>query len=574
MDQEDDRMEILAQNYLVERQGIDRSSAKSAMAGKGKGKGAWDAIEALVGAKYDGDLALLNKDLTELKEKYPDVGVATEAYKKALEDLKVKQESFNRNSELTSAITGELGINMDQVAELFAKTGRSLSDTIPGIEDFNKLIGMVGDTATRIANGAGRFGRSLFAQTQEDMDVAESRSRLETQLQTLLGTKGTVSASEGTRVAGETLNEIVNNSMSELSAGNVSFEQLTGKSGENGMLQNQLLALLEQAKKRGVAKNVISQLEDSIYGEADEKGVRSGGMLDKINNSKTDPFARMQFDGKFNSDFEIQMKAASDAAALAIQGGTDIGEAVSDGTTSLAKWLQSQGITVDQETMNKLQTMLGGTMQNSASAMQQALFKGGAYAAEAILAAMTGGNIPAPPVAPVAPVVPVPPVPGTNSVTGSSGTTYTYNDGDLADTTTSRFSQTLAAHSSFNAMTPGKRLVTSGIRNTNVGSMNSDHITGRAFDLTGDNLVSYSQNVKEAGGFAEFHGGPGEQRHLHVVPPVGDSSSSYVGGGGGGSTSNYYTIEVNASAGMDEEALANKVLDKIKRAERTSSERR
>jgi hypothetical protein len=151
-----------------------------------------------------------------------------------------------------------------------------------------------------------------------------------------------------------------------------------------------------------------------------------------------------------------------------------------------------------------------------------------------------------------------------------------YNFGTPSgDTTTSRFSRTLAAHSSFDAMTPGKRLVTSGIRNTNVGSLNSDHTTGRAFDLTGDNLVSYSQNVKEAGGFAEFHGGPGEQRHLHVVPPVGDSSSPVSGGGGaGGSTSNYYTIEVNASSGMDEEALANKVLDKIKRAERTSSERR
>jgi len=578
IDSEDNRMERLAQDFLVDEYGVDRASAASAMDGKGKGKGAFGAIDALVGASYDGSIELLNKDLKELKEKYPDVAVASETYKKALADLAEKQKAFTTNSQLTGEITSELGINMDQVADLFTKTGRSLSDTLPGIEDFNKLIGMVGDTATRIANGAGRFGRSLFAQTQQDMDVAESRSRLETQLQTLLGTKGTVSASEGTRVAGETLNEIVNNSMAEMSAGNVSFEQLTGKPGENGMLQNQLLAVLEQAKKRGVAKNVISQLENSIYGEVDATtGERSGGMLDQINNSKTDPFARMQYDGKFSTEFEAQMKAASDAAAMAIQGGTDIGEAVNDGTTSLAKWLQSQGITVDQGTMDRLQTMLGGTMQNSASAMQKAMFTGGAYAAQAILAAMTGGVVPPPPVTtPIAPVAP--PVTGTGPGggvgTAPSGNLYPYTDGELADTTTSRFSQTLAAHSSFNAMTPGKRLVTSGIRNTNVGSMNSDHITGRAFDLTGDNLVSYSQNVKEAGGFAEFHGGPGEQRHLHVVPPVGDSSSSYVGGGGGGSTSNYYTIEVNASAGMDEESLANKVLDKIKRAERTSSERR
>jgi hypothetical protein len=540
------------------------------MNGKGGGKGAFGAIDALIGGvKYDGSIELLNQDLKKLKEKYPDAAVAAQGYKKALEDLGKKQESFNKNSERTSAVTDMLGIDMDQVASLFAKTGRSLSDTIPGIEDFNKLIGMTGDAATRVANGAGRLGRALFAQTQADMDIAESRSRLETQLQTMFATKGNVSTTEGTRVAGETLNEVVNNSMAELAAGHVSFTQLTGETGKNGMLQNQLTALVDQAKKSGVSKSVISQLENSVYGVADEKGNRSGGMIDKVNASKTDPFARMQYDGKFNSDFETQMKAASDSAAMAIQGGTDIGKAVSDGTTGLAKWLQTQGITVDQETMNKLQTMLGGTMQNSASAMQKALFTGGAYAAEAILAAMTGGTIPTPPTSPG--VGSAPTAPGAK-VGGTGGNANKVIP--AGDTTTSRFSRTLAAHSSFNAMTPGKRLVTSGIRDTNVGSLNSDHITGRAFDLTGDNLVSYSQNVKDAGGFAEFHGSAGADRHLHVVPPVGDSSSPFVGGGGGGGNNNYYTIEVNAGPGMDEEALANKVLDKIKRAERTSSERR
>jgi hypothetical protein len=455
---------------------------------------------------------------------------------------------------------------MDEIATLFAKTGRSLSDTIPGIEDFNKLIGMTGDAATRVANGAGRLGRALFAQTQQDMDVAEARSRLETQLQTMFATKGNISKSEGTRVAGETLNEIINNSMAELSSGNVDFATLTGGAGKDGMLQTQLKALLDQAKKTGVSSSVVSQLENSIYGNDDAKtGVRSGGMLDKVNNAKTDPFARMQFDGKFNKDFEERMQIASQNA---VTSGKPIAEAIADGTTDLAKWLQSQGLTVDTETMGKLQTMLGGTIQNSASAMQKAMVDGGAYAADAIRAALTGGPAPTVPTT----TVTAPSVPGQDS---SSAGQFRKFESKKGDTTTSRFSRTLAAHSSFNAMTPGKRLVTSGIRNTNVGSLNSDHITGRAFDLTGDNLVSYSQNVKDAGGFAEFHGSAGADRHLHVVPPVGDSSSPFVGGGGGGgATSNYYTIEVNAGPGMDEEALANKVIDKIKRAERTSSERR
>jgi len=572
---EDDIIEKYAQKFLKAR-GASAATLAS-MSGKGDDKHAVGALKAFAGSKYDGDIAQLNKDLDALKEKYPDAAAAGEDYARSLKEITTKQKHFSANSKKTSDVTESLGISMDQVANLFKKTGRSLSDVVPGILDFNKLIGMVGDTATRISNGAGRFGRSLFGKTQADMAVAESRSRLETQLQTLLSTKGTVSASEGTRVAGETLNEIINNSMSELSAGNVSFEQLTGKAGENGMLQNQLLAVLEQAKKRGVAKNVISQLENSIYGEVDAEGNRSGGMIDEINNSKTDPFARMQFDGKFNKDFEDKMQ---EIALKAASSGKPIAQALSTGTTDLAKWLQEQGLEVTPETMGKLQTVLGGTMQNSASAMQQAMQTGGTYAADAIRAALTGQPAPAVPVTTSV----VPAVPG--GAANGWGDKLTDQQKEWmqmprsgsgsGDTTTSRFSRTLAAHSSFNAMTPGKRLITSGIRNTNVGSMNSDHITGRAFDLTGDNLVSYSQNVKEAGGFAEFHGGPGEQRHLHVVPPVGDSSSSYVGGGGsgGGSTSNYYTIEVNASAGMDEEALANKVLDKIKRAERTSSERR
>ena len=580
IDGENNKVESLAAKFLKSKGASDAVIER--MNGKGGGKGAFGAIDFFAGLQYDGNIEQMNKDLDALKEKYPDVAAGTEAYKQALEDIDKKQKAFTENSKVTSAITDSLGISMDQVAELFAKTGRSLSETLPGIQDFNKLIGMVGDTATRVANGAGRLGRALFAQTQSDMDIAESRSRLETQLQTMFATKGSLSASEGTRVAGETLNEVVNNSMAELAAGNIDFTQLAGASGQDGMLQNQLKTLLAQAKSSGVSSSVVSQLENSIYGNVDATtGQRSGGMLDKINNAKTDPFARMQFDGKFNKDFEDQMLLASQNAAAAMAGGASIGEAINSGTTDLARFLQSQGIEVTPETMSKLQTMLGGTIQNSASAMQTALQVGGAYAADAIRAAVTGQPPPAPPATTTLGAPPVPPAPITTwNLTPEALAAMNQPRAGIratrsGDTTTSRFSRTLAAHSSFNAMTPGKRLVTSGIRNTNVGSMNSDHITGRAFDLTGDNLVSYSQNVKEAGGFAEFHGGPGEQRHLHVVPPVGDSSSPVAGGGaGGGSTSNYYTIEVNASSGMDEEALANKVLDKIKRAERTSSERR
>lgn len=91
----------------------------------------------------------------------------------------------------------------------------------------------------------------------------------------------------------------------------------------------------------------------------------------------------------------------------------------------------------------------------------------------------------------------------------------------VGDTSTSKaLRATMGAHSRFNSMLPGKRMITSSWREWGLGSPSSDHATGRAYDLTGDNLGQYSKFINDAGGFAEFHGVGGE-RHLHVVPPIG-----------------------------------------------------
>jgi hypothetical protein len=108
--------------------------------------------------------------------------------------------------------------------------------------------------------------------------------------------------------------------------------------------------------------------------------------------------------------------------------------------------------------------------------------------------------------------------------------------------------------------------------------MNSDHVTGRAYDLVGQNLGAYSVAVRKSGGFAEFHGGQAN-RHLHVVPgpgAIGDrpaAASMGSMGGGGGSSNVSYNITVNGSTHSPEQ-IANVVMDKIKRAERTMNERR
>lgn len=88
----------------------------------------------------------------------------------------------------------------------------------------------------------------------------------------------------------------------------------------------------------------------------------------------------------------------------------------------------------------------------------------------------------------------------------------------------------MARHAQTDGMLTGKRTVTSAFRTTNLGSINSDHVTGRAYDLVGQNLGGYARLVHANGGFAEFHG-TNANRHLHVVPrlgPYGDATSPMV----------------------------------------------
>jgi hypothetical protein len=124
----------------------------------------------------------------------------------------------------------------------------------------------------------------------------------------------------------------------------------------------------------------------------------------------------------------------------------------------------------------------------------------------------------------------------------------------------------------------GKRSVTSSLRNYALGSPSSDHATGAAYDLTGQNLGMYARLVHANGGFAEFHGSMAN-RHLHVVPGsgVGDTRTARTVSAGtpassGSGTTNYYTFEINGG-NSSPEAIANMVMMKIRNEERSQRER-
>ena len=137
--------------------------------------------------------------------------------------------------------------------------------------------------------------------------------------------------------------------------------------------------------------------------------------------------------------------------------------------------------------------------------------------------------------------------------------------------TSSTLAGTLAAHGRISGGLSGKRTITSGYRNYALGSINSDHVTGKALDIVGDNLGAYQQGIKRGGGFAEFHGSGGG-RHLHTVPATGDTSTSR-GGLGGGSNTNNYTINVSGGPNANAQEVASLVMNEIQNLNRSNRER-
>jgi len=99
--------------------------------------------------------------------------------------------------------------------------------------------------------------------------------------------------------------------------------------------------------------------------------------------------------------------------------------------------------------------------------------------------------------------------------------------------------RTLGMLSTAAAMTPGRQVLTSHVRTWGIGA-NSDHLTGRAGDVAGQNLGTFAKNVEALGGHAEFHGGSGSGRHVHAV---GDRFTPWAGGTS--SSGGTATIEVS-----------------------------
>jgi hypothetical protein len=552
-------VEQLAQKYAMEKFDYTKEEVERMTTGHGDGKNAF-FLEDIVGGDYDAQIAAATKAMDELKAKYGDATAANNQYKDELAKLAEQQKAFGRN--MDNAVF-DLGLNADDVSAVFDELGLKLSESGVGIHEFNKILGYTGNEAADAALGLGRLRDALTTDIEGRMASADAANRRDEQVIRFLETRGKpIEQNDAVKIAGETSNAILDDFIAKVNSKEMKFEQAFGGTGSNGMLGLTLARLLSESPD--LPPEVIAEMTKN-----------KGDIEKRLAAMKADPFERMKIDSEFKDTFTGQIELAKskmmEMMRPVAEGGQGLtsSQALAGSTEGLKTWLATQGITVTESMGATLETMVGNTALNSADAITGAFEEGSKMAYDQIRAALGGQRI----------------IQGGNN--GRQGVPTTVVPLDPPDTnspragrfgdTASRFQRTMQSHAALNGRFGGRRSVTSGVRDFALGSLNSDHTTGAAFDLTGDNLLAYGKAVRDSGGFAEMHGGTSD-RHLHVVPGVGDTyapqpvaarqAANFSAAPAGPITLNVYGAE-----GQSVQALADEVMNRLERKQRSNSER-
>lgn len=564
-DVELDVIEEIARMFAVQKLGENEADVLQRTIGRGDSKNAF-FLKDIVEGRFNDEIAHTNKLMGELRDKYGDAYAAGDKYKEELSNIAEKQERYYQNSEFAARA---MGVETEDVAKLFDELGMSLYESGVGINEFTKLIGYTGNAAADAATAMGRLRDRLLGGVEAVKERAESEQRLRGQLTAYFETRGNpMSKTDKDIMSADTVTALVENQLARLQTGEISWQQLFGGGtatdsplgialggASTGLLSSQFDALIAESEKRGLDPELIKAMKDAF------SGIRT--QYAEVNK---DPFERAKVDSVFAKEFQTRMNLASRSAMEAITGGKPAAEALDEAVGGLEGFLKQNGIPVTDETLANLSTTLGNTVLNSSMAIEAAFQDGAELAYQAIRAALSGGTY----------------LRSDQVGTGMPGIKVTDGTGmpgikpKEGDTASDRFRRTMSAHASMNGRFGGRRTVTSGVRNWNLGSLSSDHLTGAAFDLTGDNLLAYGKSVRDSGGFAEMHGGP-DNRHLHVVPRTGDSYSPRPAGSGQSApmavASGPITVNVYANEGQSVQAIADEVIDRIDRRDRSMRER-
>ena len=441
----------------------------------------------------------------------------------AFKELTEGAQMQSRNFEL---LNGLMGMNADETENLANKMDvnlmqnlLTLSEIMAGTGYEVDELGLVVDNMANRAQAAGKMLDIALGPMEQRRQEFESSAAYKAAGEAAFNYTGSDSA-ELEKLMGEFVSQEIQKALTDFQTGKYgSFDAMM--KGLSGAAFTQILAGQEYVNQSGMGLENLDMYR-ALITEATDALRASAGTLS----------GRLQMDPGFANRFQTQLMQTTGS----LDPTKPVGEQAAEAVSKLETYLKAEGVSFDTAT---LEGLVLGELQTGAKAM-------GSEIKAAVKSAIL------------------------ESVLRVSIITPRGVDDPTGDTTSDRWRRTLSKHSSLDSTVSGSRTITSGVRNNNLGSMMSDHRFGRAYDLTGDNLGQYAMAVKGAGGVAEFHGSAGS-RHLHVVPPQGDASSPANVSGMGGNTNNY-VIHVS-SASSDAEAVADAVMARIRRAERTSRER-
>jgi hypothetical protein len=480
-----------------------------------------------------------------------------------------------------------IGKSADEVAAWADRNNKKLNQTNLVIKDLIKMAGYDRSAAENRGVAATRNLENL--RPTENVRVKESQASLDAvnSLTTYLeAAKAGLGTDAGRVEADKALQGTMAYQTASYSAGH--YKNYTDFAVST---RRELLRMMEVAREFGVSGDALQTLgEEVMYTVANvQSGVASFSK-------------RSELDPKFLKDLRGQVTTyiqGLDETEVAGKSGRKL---VKEGVDAMKGWLAAQGITdLTTEDIANLSNLLTSEMANAGMNVEASIRRGGTALVNDMWKTLSGANwemtdtglrfVGTKPItsAAAAKMEAKRVESATNQVADNAG----YLEGLIAagyvdpitglakdpsaDTTTSRFARTMARHSAINSMIAGNRTITSGVRNYNLGSPSSDHLTGAAYDLTGQNLGAYAGLVRASGGFAEFHGGA-LNRHLHVVPGmgIGDTSTPISMGTSSGAAvvNNNYSIVVNAPEGSSPQAIADAVMARIAARQRDAMERR
>ena len=500
----------------------------------------------------------------------------------ALEEAQSKEDMMVLKQETNMATLGRVfGKTEDEVLALANTMNWNLQDSLVNIDSIMKSLGYSSDKTANRAAAAGRILEEILKPIEESRRIKETNDRLNAAGQQLFNYTGGNQEQIQT-FAEDFIEQTATQLVTSFERGDASkgdpqtFDQLVTRFKED--YDNTLLKVTEGGATPEVIQGYKDQYEATLATLYGGQGGFGGRMA-------MDPLFAAEVQGREGKGgfAGTGVKGATEQVNRWVEKGLSLSDAVAAAAGGAMVGISKASggkISVDDVSAKKaLEGLIVAEME-----------KGGNTAADALKTAIESSKLN------VAGKLTIE-VKEDGSITSSTVTDLTggiggggngtppptstggYHDtatpriGRVGDTSTGRWGRTLGKHMAFTQGIAGKRTITSGLRNTNLGSGMSDHRFGNAYDLTGDNLGQYASSINGAGGFAEFHGDAGS-RHLHVVPPSGDTSTPMgsLSGSNGGDTYSY-SISVQGGPNANADEIAQKVMTLIQSTQRSNRER-